>query len=67
MVLSAVFDELDETMTNSSKVAAALGDERLVYLIDVALIHLRKEAIHTEDALFNSKRGPCTQNKSIKC
>ncbi len=49
MALSVVLDELDEALTNSSKVAAALDDELLVYLIDMAVLHVRKKAIHTED------------------
>ena len=43
-----VLDDLDETLTNSSKVAASLGDEFLVYLIDMAVLHVRKKAIHLE-------------------
>ena len=43
-----VLDGLDETLTNSSKVAASLGDEFLVYLIDMAVLHVRKKAIHLE-------------------
>lgn len=44
-----VLDDLDETLTNSSKVAASLGDELTVYLIDMAILHVRKTAIHLED------------------
>ncbi len=43
-----VLDDLDETLTNGSKVAASLGDEFLVYLIDMAVLHVRKKAIHLE-------------------
>lgn len=44
-----VLDELDEALTNSSKVAAALGDEFPVYLIDMAVLHVRKKAVPPED------------------
>jgi hypothetical protein len=47
--LSTVLDELDEALTNSSKVAAALGDKLLVYLIDMAVLQVRTRAIHLED------------------
>ncbi len=49
MALSVVLDELDEALTKSSGVAAALGDQFLVYLIDMAILHVRKKAIHTDD------------------
>jgi len=35
--------------TNSSKVSATLGDELLVYLIDMAILYVRKKAVHLED------------------
>ncbi len=44
-----VLDDLDETLTKSSIIAATLGDELLVYLIDMAVLHVRKKAIHLED------------------
>lgn len=44
-----VLDDLDETLTNSSKIAATLGDELLVYLIDMAVLNVRKTAIHLDD------------------
>ncbi len=43
-----VLDNLDESLTNNSKVAASLGDEFLVYLIDMAVSHVREKAIHLE-------------------
>lgn len=49
MGLSSVLDELDEALTKSSGVAAAIGDGFLVYLIDMAILHVRKRAVHTED------------------
>ncbi len=49
MALSVVLDELDEVLTNSSNVAAALSDELMIYLIDMAVLHVRKKAVHTED------------------
>ena len=49
MIQSVVLDELDEALTNSSKVAATLGEEFLVYLIDMAVLHVRKKAVHLED------------------
>ncbi len=33
---------------NTSKVAATLGDEFLVYLIDMAVLHVRTRAVHLE-------------------
>ena len=39
MIQSVVLDELDEALTYSSKVAASLGEEFLVYLIDMAVLH----------------------------
>ena len=56
MALSIVLDELDEALTKSSGVAAALGDEFLVYLIDMAILHVRKKAVHTEDRLAKRLR-----------
>jgi hypothetical protein len=49
MVPSIVLDELDEALTNSSKVAATLDDEFLVYLIDMAVLHVRKKAARAID------------------
>jgi hypothetical protein len=49
MVLSVVLDDLDRELTKSSAVATAIGDSFLVYLIDMAILHVRKKAIHTED------------------
>ncbi len=49
MALSTVLDELDEALTNSSKIAATLGDELLVYLIDMAILRVRKSSVHLED------------------
>ncbi len=46
---AGILDELDEALTNSSKVAATFGDELLVYLIDMAVLHVRKKAIHLND------------------
>jgi hypothetical protein len=47
--MANVLDELDETLTNSSKMAGNLGDEFLVYIIDMAVLQVRKKAIHLED------------------
>jgi hypothetical protein len=44
-----LLDDLDETLTNSSKIAATFGDEFLVYLIGMAVLHARKAAIHLDD------------------
>ena len=49
MTQTGVFDKLDEALTNSSKVAATLDDKFLVYLINMAVLHVRKRAIHLED------------------
>ena len=49
MIQNVVLDELDEVLTNSSKVAANLDDEFLVYLLDMAVLHVRKKAVHLED------------------
>ncbi len=46
---AGVLDDLDEALTNSSKVAATFGDEFFVYLIDIALLHVRKKTIHLND------------------
>ena len=46
---SSVLDALDETLTNSSKVAASLSDEFLVYLLDMAILHVRKAAANLEE------------------
>ena len=46
---AGILDDLDEALTNSSKVAATFGDELLVYLIDMAVLHVRKKAIHLND------------------
>ena len=46
-----IIDDLDEALTNSSRVAATLGDELLVYLIDMAVLHVRKKAIHLNDRI----------------
>ncbi len=48
MIQSVVLDELDEALTYSSRVAASLGEEFLVYLIDMAVLHVRKKAVHLE-------------------
>ena len=48
MALSTVLDELDEALANSRKIAAAINDELLVYLIDMALLEVRKKAVHLE-------------------
>ena len=48
---SGVFDKLDEALTNSSKVAATLDDEFLTYLINMAVLHVRKKAAHLEDGI----------------
>ena len=45
---SVALDKLDEVLTNSSKLAASLGYAFLVYLIDMAVLHVRKKAIHLE-------------------
>lgn len=49
MTQSVMLDELDEALTNSSKVAATLNDELLVYLINMAILHVRKKAAHLGD------------------
>ena len=46
---AGILDDLDEALTNSSKVAATFGDELLVYLIDMAVLHVTKKAIHLND------------------
>jgi hypothetical protein len=51
--LAVVLDDLDEGLTNSSKVAATLHDDFLVYLIDIAIIHVRRTAVGIFD---NPKR-----------
>ncbi len=67
MTLSVVLDELDEALTNSSKVAAALGDEFLVYLIDMAVLHVRKRAVHLEDNDENRlRKASFTRNAKSK-
>ena len=45
---SVLLDELDENLTNNSKVAASLGDEFLVYLLDMAILQVRKSAARLE-------------------
>ncbi len=57
MALSIVLDELDEALTNSSKVAATLGDEFLVYLIDMAILHVRTKAVHLEYNVPHRRRN----------
>ncbi len=65
---NVVFDELDEGLTNSSKVAASLGDEFLVYLIDMAVLHVRKKAIHLEDnAERRLQNASHTQDAMSEC
>jgi hypothetical protein len=58
---SAVLDELDEALANSSKVAAALSDEFLVYLINMAVLHVRKKAVQVKDV----EEDRSTTNESI--
>ena len=49
MIQTGVFDKLDEALTNSSKVASTLDDKFLVYLINMAVLYIRKKAVHLED------------------
>ena len=58
-----ILDDLDETLTNGSKVAASLGDEFLVYLIDMAVLHVRTKAIHLEDE--SERRLQALPSKSV--
>lgn len=51
MGMSETLDDLDEALTQSSKVAASIGDEFLVYMIDMAVLHVRKKAIHINDTI----------------
>lgn len=46
--LSILIDELDEDITNSSKLATSINDEFLVYLIDIAVLRVRKIATGIE-------------------
>lgn len=67
MSLSGVLDDLDETLTQSSKVAASLGDEFLVYVLDMAILHVRKQAIHVNDNVERSpRRSPVRRVTSSK-
>ena len=43
--LPKVLDEIDVRLTFSSKSAAAMGDVLLVYLLDMAILHVRKKAV----------------------
>ena len=61
-------DELDEVLTNSSKLAALMGDEFLVYLIDMAVLHVRKEAISVErNAEYQIRKSVPTQVAKSAC
>jgi hypothetical protein len=44
--LSTILAEIDITLTSSSKTAASIGDELLVYLIDMAILHVRTRAVN---------------------
>jgi hypothetical protein len=60
MGVSDVLDDLDEALTQSSKVAASLGDDFLVYMIDMAVLHVRKKAIHVNDNVDHRLRTAST-------
>lgn len=40
---------LDIEITDCSKIAASIGDEFLVYLLDMAILHVRRRAVGIED------------------
>lgn len=46
--VAVVFEKLDEVLTNSSKVAAIVGDDLLVYFINMAVLHVRRKAAHLD-------------------
>ena len=65
--MSIVLEKLDEALTNSSKVAAALGEKFLVYLIDMAVLHVRKSAIHRDDSgQYHSLKASTPLNAKLK-
>ncbi len=67
MSLSGVLDDLDETLTQSSKVAASMGDAFLVYVLDMAILHVRKKAIHANDDTERPARRPSSRHaRSLK-
>ncbi len=51
-----VLDDLDETLTESSRIAAAMGDDFLVYLIDMAVLCVRRKALGLEDRQVQTVR-----------
>lgn len=48
--LSKLLDEIDIKLTSSSRAAAEIGDELLVYLLDMAILHVRKKAVRVAEA-----------------
>jgi hypothetical protein len=47
--LSTILDSLDETLTESSKVAAAINDDFLVRMLDMLIYHVRIKAVNLPD------------------
>ena len=43
--ISELLDDIDVKLTGSSKSAASVGDDMLVYLLDMAILHVRKKAV----------------------
>ena len=44
--ISEMLDDIDIKLTACSKAAAGMGDDMLVYLLDMAILHVRKKAVH---------------------
>jgi hypothetical protein len=67
MGMSDALDDLDEALTQSSKVAASLGDDFLVYMIDMAVLHVRTKALHIDDASeYRPRNSSRRLTKSLK-
>jgi hypothetical protein len=47
--ISDVLECLDIDITDCSKIAASIRDEFLVYLLDMAILHVRRRAVGIED------------------
>jgi hypothetical protein len=47
--ISETLECLDVDITDCSKIAASIGDEFLVYLLDMAILHVRRRAVGIED------------------
>jgi len=47
--LPEVLDEIDIRLTFSSKAAASMGDDLLMYVLDMAILHVRKKAVKTTE------------------